>query len=462
MRVVFASAEVSPVATVGGLAFAVAGLAAELRRLGVDVEVVMPDYGGIALVDETSSSIAVPGWVGAATLRIGRHPSIGRLHLVSVPGMARAHPYLQPNGHGWPDNHERFFRFAAAVAEYVRADPPDVLHLNDWHTATVLAALDDPPPSVLSIHNLAYQGTTDGTWLARLGPRSSHYEWWGDTNPLSGGIALADRVVAVSPHYAWEITTGEGGFGLDGALRARGDALVGILNGIDTDLWNPATDPLLESNYDVDSIDGRAANRTALLNRLGWPVDDVPLATVVTRLTHQKGIDLITPIVPLLDEIPMRIAVLGSGDVVLADELRYLAGDVSRHVGVRRRLRRSAVAPTLRRRRRVPHAEQVRAVRAHTDAGHAVRGGPGGHGGRGVGRHRARRRSQPTDRASVSWPAGPSRRTCSRRCSAPPGVSAIADVGSVLQKRMMSIDWSWAAPAADYLALYQGLLPTSA
>ena len=108
-------------------------------------------------------------------------------------------------------------------------------------------------------------------------------------------------------------------------MRARGDALVGILNGIDTDLWDPATDPLLESNYDIDSIDGRAANRTALLDRLGWPVDDVPLAAVVTRLTDQKGIDLITPIVPLLREIPMRIAVLGSGDAVLADELRYLA-----------------------------------------------------------------------------------------------------------------------------------------
>ena len=162
----------------------------------------MPDYGGIQLLDETSSTIVVPDWVGAATLRIGTHPAVGRLHLISVPGMARPHPYLQPSGHGWADNNERFFRFAAAVAAYVNADPPDVLHLNDWHTSTVLAAADASIPSVLSIHNLAYQGTTDGTWLKRLGPRASHYEWWGDTNPLSGGIALADRVVAVSPHYA--------------------------------------------------------------------------------------------------------------------------------------------------------------------------------------------------------------------------------------------------------------------
>ena len=155
MRVVFATAELSPVATVGGLASAAAGLGAELRRRGVDVELVMPDYGGIQLLDETSSTIVVPDWVGAATLRIGTHPAVGRLHLISVPGMARPHPYLQPSGHGWADNNERFFRFAAAVAAYVNADPPDVLHLNDWHTSTVLAAADASIPSVLSIHNLA-------------------------------------------------------------------------------------------------------------------------------------------------------------------------------------------------------------------------------------------------------------------------------------------------------------------
>ena len=93
------------------------------------------------------------------------------------------------------------------------------LHLNDWHTGAVLAALDDPPPTVLSLHNLAYQGATDGSWLDRIGPRSAHFEWWGDTNPLSGAFALADRIVAVSPHYATEITTREGGFGLDEPLR---------------------------------------------------------------------------------------------------------------------------------------------------------------------------------------------------------------------------------------------------
>lgn len=324
MRVVFATAELSPVATVGGLAAAAAGLGAELRRLGVDLDVVMPDYGDVALVDETTMSLEVPDWVGSATIRVGFHPVVGRLHLVSVPGMARPHPYLQANGEGWHDNSDRFFRFARAVAAFIDRDPPDVVHLNDWHTGATLAALADPPPTVVSIHNLAYQGISDGSWLDRIGPRAAHYEWWGGVNPLSGALALADRIVAVSPHYATEIITPAGGFGLDEPLRNRGDDLIGILNGIDTEMWDPAHDPLIAAPFDAASLDARRSNRTALLARVGLPDDDVVLATVVTRLTHQKGIDLLAPLVPLLAQIPMRLAVLGSGDARLAAQLHSL------------------------------------------------------------------------------------------------------------------------------------------
>lgn len=327
MRVVFATAELAPVATVGGLASAAAGLGAELRRQGIDVELVMPDYGGVELANETVIDLDVPSWVGPARVRIGVHPVVGPLHLVSVPGMARPHPYLQANGEGWVDNSERFFRFARAVAAYVELDRPDVLHLNDWHTGPVLAALADPPPTVLSLHNLAYQGVTDGSWLHLIGPRSAHFEWWGDTNPLSGALALADRIVAVSPHYATEIVTREGGFGLDEQLRMRGDDVVGILNGIDTDVWNPATDTLTDAVFDQATLTRRDTNRRALRDRLGFDADGVPLATVVTRLTHQKGIDLLVPLVALLEQIPMRLAILGSGDAGLAAHLHRLAGE---------------------------------------------------------------------------------------------------------------------------------------
>lgn len=331
MRVLFATAELSPIATVGGLAAAAAGLGSELRRGGVDVDLVMPDYGGIALVDEVTFELEVPDWVGAATVRRGRHPGVGALTLVSVPGMAREHPYLQPDGEGWPDNSERFFRFARAVAALVERDEPDVLHLNDWHTGAALAALENPPPTVVSIHNLAYQGVADGSWLDVIGLNSRHYEWWGDTNPLTGALALADRVVAVSPHYATEIQTVEDGFGLDRPLRDRGDALVGILNGIDTDVWNPETDPHLPVNFSRDDIAGKVACRAALAQRVGFDDDEIPLATVVTRLTEQKGIDLLVPLIPLLEQVPMRLAVLGSGDAVLSARLHDLADSHAEH-----------------------------------------------------------------------------------------------------------------------------------
>lgn len=333
MQVLFATAELSPIATVGGLAAAAAGLGSELRRAGVDVDLVLPDYGGISLVDETTFELDVPEWVGAAVVRRGRHPGIGALTLISVPDMARSHPYLRPDGEGWPDNSARFFRFGRAVAALTERDRPDVLHLNDWHTGVALAALENPPPTVVSIHNLAYQGIADGCWLDLLGPNSSHFEWWGGTNPLSGALALADRIVAVSPNYAAEIQTPEDGFGLDAALLQRGASLVGILNGIDTDTWNPATDPHLPTNFSRTDPEGKNRCRSALLDRFGFVDDDVPLATVVTRLTEQKGIDLLVPLIPLLEQIPMRLAVLGSGDAVLAARLHALAVKHRDHLG---------------------------------------------------------------------------------------------------------------------------------
>ncbi len=325
MRILFATAELAPIAVVGGLASAAAGLGRALRSAGVDVDLVMPDYGGITLVDEESVELEVPDWVGAAVARTGVHPEVGPLTVLSVPDMARPHPYLQPDGQGWPDNSARFFRFASAVAAWCRRTRPDVLHLNDWHTGPVLAELTERPPCVVSIHNLAYQGITDGSWLDVIGPNGSHYEWWGATNPLSGALALADRIVAVSPNYAREITTPVGGFGLDGPLGQRGDALIGILNGIDTDIWDPATDPHLPATFDRDDLAGKAVCRAALHERLGLPDDETPLATVVTRLTEQKGVDLLFPMIELLDQIPLRVGVLGSGDAVQAAELRTLA-----------------------------------------------------------------------------------------------------------------------------------------
>jgi starch synthase len=456
MRVVFATAELSPVATVGGLAAAAAGLGAELRRLGVDLDLVMPDYGDVALADETVTTLDVPAWVGRATVRAGHHPDVGRLHLVSVPGMERPHPYLQADGEGWPDNSERFFRFARALAAFVERDPPDVLHLNDWHTGPALAALTDPPPTVVSIHNLAYQGVSDASWLSLIGPRAAHYEWWGGINPLSGALALADRIVAVSPHYATEIVTPEGGFGLDEPLRNRADDLIGILNGIATDVWDPARDPLIAAPFDASTLEARPANRRALLDRVGFADDGVVLATVVTRLTPQKGIDLLAPLVPLLAQIPMRLAILGSGDAGLAARLHELAAahpdslafvegydEALSHLmfaGADLYLMPSRFEPcglTQMQAMRYGAVPVVTAVGGLVDTVTDVdlhRGGTGFVAGR----------AATEDLLAALFRA--ERRVRDRRRRA------------TIQKRIMEIDWSWRRPALDYVDLYGDLV----
>ncbi len=252
------------------------------------------------------------------------------LSVVEAPGLARSHPYLQPDGHGWPDNDRRFLSFCQSVAAIVEATRPDIVHLNDWHTGATLAAVDGSIPSVLSLHNIAYQGFTNGAWLRHLGPRGRHYEWFNGTNPLSGAIALADAIVAVSPTHAREILTPEGGFGLDGALRNRWAAVSGILNGIDTTVWDPGTDAALVTNYSAetktaDRTMARRANRAAVRIRAGFPDDDVPLAVAIARLTGQKGADLLVPIVPILRSIPLRLVVLGSGEAEIAAQLSTAA-----------------------------------------------------------------------------------------------------------------------------------------
>ena len=330
MRVLFATAELAPIAAVGGLAQAAAGLVTELRRQGVDVHIVMPDYGEIELADEVTHELTVPAWAGPAHVRSGVHAAIGELSVVDAPGLARSHPYLQPDGHGWPDNDRRFLTFCQAIAAVVEATRPDVIHLNDWHTGATLAAVDGSIPSVLSLHNIAYQGFTNGAWLRHLGPRGRHYEWFSGTNPLSGAIALADAIVAVSPTHAREILTPAGGFGLDGALRNRWAAVSGILNGIDTAVWDPEIDPSLVTNYSAqtktaDRTMARKANRAAVRTRAGFADDDIPLAVAIARLTGQKGADLLVPIVPILRSIPLRLVVLGSGEAEIAAQLTVAA-----------------------------------------------------------------------------------------------------------------------------------------
>ena len=395
--------------------------------------VVMPDYGGIALVDETSSSIAVPGWVGAGDVADrARIPDAGRLHLVSVPGIARSHPYLQPDGHGWPDNDRAVPPVRRAVAAIRPTPTRPTCCTSTTGTRRTVAGRARPIRRRACCRSTTSptRATTDGTWLRASRPTR--------VATTSGGAAPTRcRGRSPSPTRSSpcrRTTPGrssrrQGGFGLDGPLRAPRASAVGILNGIDTDAAGTRRPTRTSvANFDVDArIDGRARRNRARAARArsDGPVDDVPLATVVTRLTDQKGIDLLDA-----DRAAAaRRSRCGSPCSARATptsptQLRYLAGDASRHVA------RSSRATTKRCRTRLfaggdlflmpsrfepcgltqMQAMRYGAIPVVTAVG-------------GLHRHRARRRSATaTGIGFVAAPA-PSRRTCSRRCSAPPGAS---------------------------------------
>lgn len=325
MRVLFASAEFTPVSTVGGLASASAGVVRALRASGTEVIVVLPDYGAWPLRDERLVDVRVADWVGPVAARRGGLEGVGDVVLVDVPGIARDHPYLARSGHGWSDNDRRFFAFSAVVAALVDPLGVDVLHLNDWHTATALAHLDPLPPSVYTIHNLAYQGTADPGWLDVFPHRREAFARDGACNPVAGALRLADAIVAVSPTYADEIRTSAAGAGLDDILRTRGPALVGILNGIETDVWDPTLDPALAARYSADDLSGKDQCRDRLRDETGLDASSDVLIGMVTRLTDQKGVDLALSCVPFLEGMGAQLLVLGSGDADLSRQLRAAA-----------------------------------------------------------------------------------------------------------------------------------------
>ena len=454
MRITFATAEFSPLVTVGGLAAASAGLVGALRRSGIDVDVLLPDYSSATDGIVETIELDVPIWAGPAMVKVVEHPQVGRIHLVDAPGLARSDPYVQPNGQGWLDNTDRFMRFSAAVAAYVRLSQPDVLHLNDWHTATALADLDPAPPTVLSLHNLAYQGATGGDWLDLIGPRSRHYEWWGGTNPLSGAIALADRVIAVSPHHASEITQEGQGFGLEEPLRARGNTLGGILNGIDTTVWNPEQDPHIAERFSAADLAGKQRCRQKVVDEFDLADDNSLLAVAVTRLTDQKGIDLVLPLIELLDEIPLRLVVLGSGDRMLSQKLSAAAERSDRFASIdgydealAHRLIAGGDLFLMPSRFEPCGLTQMQAMRYGTIPIVTAVGGlvdtvpdldAHPRTGRGI------VMSDISSTALVSAVHRVVRRCAGRKID-------------TLRKRVMSIDWSWDVPASEYIKIYRDI-----
>jgi starch synthase len=245
-------------------------------------------------------------------------------HLYGRPGG----PYTGPDGADWPDNAQRFAALAWAGAEVgrgcLRGYAPGIVHAHDWQAGLVPAYLKYAkgrhPRTILTVHNLAFQGQYPADLLAtlRLPERAfsmSGVEYYGAIGFLKAGLSLADRITTVSPRYALEIRTAEFGMGLDGLLRERTGELTGILNGIDTTEWNPATDPHIPSPFDTTTLEAREANRAALRERLRLSPDaNAPLFGVVSRLTWQKGVDVLAESIPDVLATGAQLALVGTGD----------------------------------------------------------------------------------------------------------------------------------------------------
>lgn len=358
LRVCFATAECAPWVKTGGLGEVAADLPEALRALGHDARVLMPAYPAVRQQAGRTRELAelpAEGVFPAAELRGATLPNGVPALLLDCPGLFEraGGPYLDAQGRDHADNALRFAALSRAAAWLSSDRSPlpgwqaDVLHANDWHTGLAPSLLrwqrlPGAAASVMTVHNLAFQGCFDLA-LARdfgLPPEALQpegVEYWGQLSFMKAGLHDADLLSTVSPGYAREIQGEALGFGLDGLLRARRDRLRGILNGVDARQWHSAHDPHLAQPYDRDSLDRKRANKAALQAQTGLAVDEgAMLLGMVTRLTEQKGIDLVLDSLDslLAHDASLQLVLLGSGDVTLELAAVAAAGRHAQRVAV--------------------------------------------------------------------------------------------------------------------------------
>jgi len=359
------SSEAVPYAKTGGLADVVGALPLELAKLGHDVILLLPRYRCLSesgrsfhpvcrlqvitsqgLVDTLIEENVLPVGQGDCRVRVW---TIRNEAFFDRPGL------YQDRGIDYPDNLDRFSFFCRATIEviaYLRTAcrwKTDILHLHDWQTAlcaAYLKAIDRDRPDVqgvrtiLTLHNVGYQGLFPGEQFEKAGLPPSLFtpvglEYHSLVNLLKGGIVFADYVTTVSPTYAREILTPEFGFGLEGVLRNRADRLLGILNGIDIDRWNPETDSYLPANYSVIDRSGKLVCKQALQREFQLPETSAPLLGVIARLTSQKGLDLVATIIPRLMVMDLQLVMLGTGEPELEAKFKMLQARYPHRMGLR-------------------------------------------------------------------------------------------------------------------------------
>jgi starch synthase len=347
LPVLFATSEVAPLIKTGGLADVAGALPAALMHAGLDVRVLIPGYRQVLDAVKSRGKLAsFPplGEMPASQLLAAKLGNGVPLLIIDCPQLydRPGGPYQDVSGKDWPDNALRFglLSYLAAVLASA-ASPiswrPRILHCNDWQSGLAPAYLrftsGDKARTVMTIHNLAYQGVFPPQTASRLGLPPASFspegvEYYGNMSFLKAGLYYADHLTTVSPHYAQQIQSEPLGMGLQGLLAHRAASLTGILNGIDTDAWDPETDPYITRYYNASRLPAKIDNKRALQTRFGLTAnDEIPLLGAIGRLTDQKGFDLLVEIAPALLRLPAQLVILGSGDRDLQEALQAIGQD---------------------------------------------------------------------------------------------------------------------------------------
>ncbi|MGN6488578.1 MAG: glycogen synthase GlgA [Devosia sp.] len=351
MEVLSVASEAFPLIKTGGLADVVGALPAALAPHGVSMRVLIPGYPKVMdALAGNGREVWYDGdfFGGEARLIAGRAAGLDIIaieahHLYTRPG----NPYLGPGGQDFPDNWRRYaalsyvgYQLSTGLVEGYR---PDILHCHDWQAGLAPAYVKYNAGSlaktILTVHNIAFQGIYgwdifNALRLDYASASEGAIEYFGNLSYLKAGLYCADAITTVSPTYAYEIRTPENGMALDGLLRSRAEDVHGILNGIDTDAWDPAHDPVLPQPYNATTIANRATNKLALEERFALEHGSGPIFSVVSRLTRQKGLDMLLPLCDQLVEHGGRLALLGSGDLDLEEGFRAAAARHPGRIGV--------------------------------------------------------------------------------------------------------------------------------
>ena len=355
MRILHVASEMYPLVKTGGLADVVGALPQALIRRGLDTRVVLPGFPGVLSGVTALKTVKEIGPVfGAATVRLllGRLPGNDELsiYVIDAPFLYKrdGNPYTGPDGHDWPDNHRRFALLGWVAAHIASGELdadwiPDVVHAHDWHAGLTPAYIGQNPAlptgTVFTIHNMAFRGIFPmdcqyelGLPMQKLTPMG--IEFHGNISLMKSGLVFSKKITTVSPTYAREICTAEFGCGMEGVMRDRGRDLSGILNGVDYEVWNPE-DSSLAKPYSVHDLEGKKDCKQALQAEMGLAqTNDGPLFAVVSRLTSQKGMDLLLASLPELLREGGQLAVLGTGDGDLEAGFRYAASANPERVAV--------------------------------------------------------------------------------------------------------------------------------